>query len=188
MPTELNGNSFILSNFVPVYSLLQKLYLYLTTKNKQKKRKKLRLELLGHKRKCNLHIFAFTIVLNKLEQQMNINDNVQWSVWINTIYLQARWPVPADQAAVRLPLTLHNTGNYFCSISSCSYCWELDTESTQDTQTHINNPQSDFVSICFALRAASIVSPEKYGNVGKHSRMLERVTCGATTGGGYWGM
>lgn len=93
-------------------------------------------------------LHAVTIVLNKLGQRMNINDNVQWSVLTNIVYLQARWPVPAERAPVRFPQTLHNTGHYSRSIPS-SFCWGLDTDSTQTyTQTHINNPRS--ASICFA--------------------------------------
>lgn len=47
------------------------------------------------------------------------------------VYLQARWPEPADRAPARLPLTLHNTGHYSCSIPS-SYCWGLDTQYTNE--------------------------------------------------------
>lgn len=89
---------------------------------------------------------------------MNINDNVQWSVWINTVYLQARWPVPAERAPATLPLTLHNTGNYSRSISS-SYLWGLDTDSTwYNKHTLIILEATPFVSdasIAFTGKAAN---------------------------------
>lgn len=52
-----------------------------------------------------------------------------------SVYLQARWPVQAGRAEVRIPPTLRSTVHYRGSISS-SYCWGLDT----GTQTHINTP------------------------------------------------
>lgn len=50
------------------------------------------------------------------------------------VYLQARWPEPADRAPARLPPTLHNTGHYSCSTPS-SYCWGLDTQYTNEHTT-----------------------------------------------------
>lgn len=78
MPTELNGNGIILSHFFSgLQSFLKIIFIPYDKKANKKEKQKLTSELGGHKKKCNLHIFAFTIVLNKLEQQMNINDNVQ---------------------------------------------------------------------------------------------------------------
>lgn len=105
------------------------------------------------------------------------------------VYLQAKWPPPAEQATVGLTPTHQCT--FSCSHSIPFSSLELNTVRTKAySDTHINDRWSDSDSAFILFVHLQYVDfiPRKYGRSGYNSLVMGCETWGTATDDGYRGM